>query len=310
VETRQLVAFQTVARTLSFTQAAAELGFAQSTVTAQIQCLEKSLRIRLFARGRQIRLTPAGERLLPFAHQILQLTHDARANVRGGGLVGRLTVGASEPITTYRLPPLVESFRHRNPEVRLSLHTYRGGPAEVLQSLRSAKADLALIHCLGRCTLRLPCLRIGTEEAVLVATPDHDRAKRRALTVAEKLDGPVLITHPGCVWTKMYESAFGPLADRPTAPLQFGTVEGVKRGVAAGLGVSLLPRIAVQDLVDTGELAILPWRPPESVATYAVWAEAQTDSPARRMFVYLATRAALEAPATTEVEGSAGLMSA
>ena len=75
---QQLRSFQLVARTLSFTRAAEVLDYAQSSVTAQIQALEKELDVRLFDRlGRRIVLTEAGRRLLEYAERILQMTDEA-----------------------------------------------------------------------------------------------------------------------------------------------------------------------------------------------------------------------------------------
>src|SRR5688572_33360569 len=98
VELRQLETFRAVATGLSFTRAAAALGYAQSSVTAQIQALEAELGARLFDRlGRRIALTDAGERLLEYADRLLTLAAEARAAlVDGAEPAGTLTVGAPE----------------------------------------------------------------------------------------------------------------------------------------------------------------------------------------------------------------------
>jgi DNA-binding transcriptional LysR family regulator len=82
VELRHLRTFRTVARTLNFTRAAAELSYAQSSVTEQIQSLESELAAKLFDRShRELSLTPAGERLVEDADQMLLLAQEARTVV-------------------------------------------------------------------------------------------------------------------------------------------------------------------------------------------------------------------------------------
>lgn len=98
MELRLLVTFEKVATVLSFTRAATELAYAQSSVTSQIRALESSLGTELFDRlGSRIRLTEAGERLLPYARQIIELTDEARAAVVGAEEPsGTLTIGTME----------------------------------------------------------------------------------------------------------------------------------------------------------------------------------------------------------------------
>ena len=82
MEFRQLNTFLTVARLNSITQAADQLNYAQSSVTTQIQALESDLGVQLFERlGKSISLTPEGNKLLPYAKQILKLCGDARNDV-------------------------------------------------------------------------------------------------------------------------------------------------------------------------------------------------------------------------------------
>src|SRR5262249_20634887 len=123
MELRELAAFREVARLSSFSQAAARLGYVQSTVSAQIRALEDDLGVRLIDRlGRSIALTLAGEALLPYAERLLELSAEARSVVTqspatGAALTGRLTVSAPESLLTYRLPQVLSRFRSEYPAV-------------------------------------------------------------------------------------------------------------------------------------------------------------------------------------------------
>ncbi|MER5559354.1 LysR family transcriptional regulator [Streptomyces sp. NPDC048491] len=84
VQLQHLRAFCEVADELSFTRAAKNLNYAQSSITAQIRSLEASFGVPLFDRGgRQVALTPAGERLLPHARRVIRLLAEAHQDVRG-----------------------------------------------------------------------------------------------------------------------------------------------------------------------------------------------------------------------------------
>src|SRR5436305_2708758 len=110
MELRQLETFRMVAGQLSFTRAATALGYAQSSVTAQIQALESELGVALFDRlGRHVALTESGQRLLEYAERLLSLAEEARTALADGAEpTGTLTVGAPETALTYRLPRVLQ----------------------------------------------------------------------------------------------------------------------------------------------------------------------------------------------------------
>src|SRR5215472_2311176 len=121
MELRQLSMFKMLATTLSFTRTASALGYVQSNITTQIQALEEELGTPLVDRlGKQIALTDAGQRFLPYAEQILTLVEEGRMIVAGTGEpMGTLTMSAPESLCTYRLPQLLSAFQSRYPQVRL-----------------------------------------------------------------------------------------------------------------------------------------------------------------------------------------------
>src|ERR1700743_2802233 len=125
LDLRQIRTFTEVARTRSFTKAAAQLYYAQSSVTAQVHALEQDLGSPLFNRlGRQVELTEAGRRFLSYAEKLICLAEAARMAVQQNGeIAGPLVVSASESLLTYRLPELLRTFQSTYPDVQLMLHT-------------------------------------------------------------------------------------------------------------------------------------------------------------------------------------------
>src|SRR5690554_2116977 len=102
---------------MSFTRAAELMGYAQSSVTAQVRSLEDELGIKLFERlGRSITLTREGERLLLYAEKILKLAAEAKEAVSdSSSMKGTLSIGAVESLCVYRLPNLLQEYRKRCP---------------------------------------------------------------------------------------------------------------------------------------------------------------------------------------------------
>src|ERR687897_541457 len=153
LELRQVRTFRAVAEELSFSRAAARLGYVQSSVSAQVAALERELGVRLFDRlGRRISLTEAGSVMLAYSRELLVLAGEAREAVidvgaGAGEVVGSLTVSAPETLLTYRLPRLLAIFHERHPQVRLSVHPSAIG--RLVGSMRRAvdegRVDVAFV---------------------------------------------------------------------------------------------------------------------------------------------------------------------
>jgi DNA-binding transcriptional LysR family regulator len=283
VDLKQLSAFCTIAKTQSFTRAAAQLGYAQSTVTAQIQSLETALRAKVFERRNEAtRLTPTGERLLPYAERILSLAEEARQAVgQHEKLFGRLSIGSAEAITSYRLPEIIEAFYHRYPGARLSLQIFHGGQDVLMRSVERGEIELALVT--GTSVPAGPRTKyLWDEKVTLVAAPGHPLASQKAVTANDLKGEPIVVTQSECVYSQVLKSQ----VDADLSPsLDFGTLEAVKGAVAAGLGVSMLPWVAVEHAVKAGDLSVLAWESEVPIKTHAAWSAMSADSPLLGAFV-------------------------
>ncbi|MFC9485695.1 LysR family transcriptional regulator [Streptomyces hydrogenans] len=299
MELRLLATFEKVAEVLSFTRAAAELGYAQSSVTGQIRTLETSLGTELFERlGGRIRLTEAGERLLPYARRMAELAEEARAAVAAGEPAGTITIGTMESLTTYRLPPLLEYVHHRHPAVRLALRPTLGDATR--QALRQGTYDLGFLMEAGTEHEGLESEVLAPEPLALIASPGHPLAGREGLVTADLVGGGLIGTEPGCAYRDLFEAELaGAAAGGPgSAPgpdfLEFGTIEASKRAVASGLGIALLPRIAVQEELASGALVALDWEAPFTLFTQLAWRRGKRLPAHVRLFVEQARRLARE----------------
>ncbi|MCX5391369.1 LysR family transcriptional regulator [Streptomyces sp. NBC_00094] len=287
MELRLLATFEKVADVLSFTRAAADLGYAQSSVTGQIRSLESSLGVELFERlGSRIRLTEAGERLLPYARRMTELAEEARAAVVSAAEPsGTIAVGTMESLTSYRLPPLLEYFHHRYPKVRLTLRPTLGDATR--QALRQGTYDVGFLMEAGTEHEGLESEVLAPEPLVLVAGPGHPLAGRTGLTSADLAAARLVGTEPGCPYRDLFEEEL-----REWAPpfMEFGTIEATKRGVTSGLGVALLPRVTVAEELASGTLVALDWKVPFTLFTQLAWRRGKKLPSPVRLFVEQARR--------------------
>lgn len=291
MELQQLRTFRAAAKGLSFTRAAAELGYAQSSVTAQIQSLEREVGAPLFDRlGRRVVLTDAGRRLLPYAREILDLQDEARRAVSDDGEVaGSLTISAAETHCAYRLPELLSRFDSQHPQVELELLPSRMGALddELKRSLKEGTVDLGFVleEPLAGAT-QLEVETLAEEPASFVARPDHPLAVSSSVSPADLEGQTILLTEEGCAYRRLFDRALREARVSPVRVLQFSSVEAIKRCTEAGMGVALLSKASIREEVAHGKLVELNWTGPDcGVLTQAVWNAERWLSPAREAFL-------------------------
>jgi DNA-binding transcriptional LysR family regulator len=302
MELRELGAFREVARLSSFSKAANRLGYVQSTVTAQIQSLERDLGVRLFDRlPRTITLTPAGQALLPHAQRLLELSVEARSAVSAAGTdaagpVGTVTVSAPESLLTYRVPKVLNRLRAGYPGVTVDLRPTPIGRfrSETRRAVARGEIDVAIV-------LDTPLHLTGFGAAVLVdepisviAPPGHRLASVRRV-MPRDLDGePILLPEApdhGCVYRGQFERQLADAHVMTDRAMEFASIETVKQCVVSGMGLSEVTSVAVDADVAAGRLVRLPWKPTFEVFTQIVWNARRAISPAQQTFMTTAREA-------------------
>ena len=288
LDLRTLKTFQVAARSLSFTQTAAALNYAQSSVTAQIKALEESLAVPLFDRiGNRLRLTEPGERLRGYADRLLRLAEEARAAVHGGGPAGALTLTAPETVCTYVLPPILRAFQARCPDVDV-----RFVPLpirEFKRSLLEGSLDLAFVleESFAPGALHVETLR--QEPVVVIVGPEHPLGLREAVRAVDLVGEAIFLTEIGCSYRNRFERALIRAGAHPRIRTEFQSVEAIKRCVASGMGVAALPAVAVACEMEEGEVVAVKWvDDPLEVATHLAWSETRWTPPALELFVQTA----------------------
>ncbi|MGB3682492.1 MAG: LysR family transcriptional regulator [Rubrobacteraceae bacterium] len=309
MELRQLKTFRAVAENLSFTRAAGELGYVQSSVTAQIQGLERELGVPLFDRiGRRVTLTDAGRRLLGYAEKMLELEEETRASVSADGApAGTVTISAAETHCTYRLPRVIGRFRELYPQVRVLIRPVPVGTfcGDTVRDLGEGKADVAFVLDEPVRAGDLTVEPLVEEPVWLVAAPDHPLAESSPVRSSDLRDETLLLTGAGCSYRAMFLNALARDGVHPGTLLEFSGVEAIKQCAIAGMGVAVLPAVVAAKDVEAGSLTTLHWTGLEDfeVVTQMIRHEERWLSPAAEAFCNIAreTLETVESPASVVV---------
>lgn len=288
---RQLQAFMTVRETMNFTKAAERLGYAQSSVTAQIQQLESELDVRLFERmGKSIALTDAGVRLVPYAMEILRLSGTMKAAVAGGGAPsGMLTIGSSESLSISRLPPIFKEYRRLYPAVELGLKLLCCG--DFLTSL--AKSDIDVAFAIGTRleTAQTTEIAVLPEPILVLAPPGHPMARQAVVTEKDFENEALLLTGPGCYYGGAFLDRITRQGIQIKIVLQTDSVQVIKQAAMSGLGLCVLPAVAVTEEVSAGRLVPLRFDTEDfHIVSQLLIHKDKWLSPALRAFLELSAR--------------------
>lgn len=288
MEIRQLNTFITIARVGSFTQAAEILGYAQSSVTTQIQLLENEMEAKLFERmGRSITLTSEGMRLLSYAQKILKLSDEAKSAIGSSGAPkGALTVGAPESLCVMRLPGIFKEFHTGYPGVELTVKLEYG--LEFIRMLRENIIDIAVMIRRSKQEDDLIVDLQFPEPMVLLAAPGHPLGTRKDIGPEDMEGQSLILTENGCTYRTAFTNMLSDAGVKPRSVLEAGSIQAIKQLTGDGLGISLLPQIAASDEVRQGALVSLDWTGPDfDMMTQVVYHKDKWISPAMRIFLDL-----------------------
>ena len=261
MDAADLRVFEAVARLGVMGRAAAELNTVQSNVTARIRALEDTLGCRLFdRRPAGVTLTDAGRRLLPYAHRVPRLLEDAARAARDDGTPrGKLVIGSLETTAALRLAPLLADYARDCPEVDLALRP--GTTCELVAAAREGAVDGAFV-CGPVADPDLDARPMFREELAVLAPPGT-----RSLQALIEAGGlRIVVLRAGCSYRQRLEALLARRGVPAPRLMEFGTLEAIFSCVAAGLGITLLPRALVGGVCAAGRVALLALPPAEAMA--------------------------------------------
>ena len=248
-----LETFVEVARYGSVTRAAEGLYLSQPSASGRLLALESELGEQLLVRTpRGVRLTDAGREFLPYAERAVRVYREgqeALGALRNLG-TGRLLLGAAPAVSTYFLPMVLKRYAGLYPGVSLSVRT--GHSEEVLAMVLADQVQIGLVRKLQHPEIEVqPCYE---DELMLVANPAHPFHARDAVTLEEVSSAGLVLFDRTSSYYDLTRSLFRDSGIVPVMAMELDNLEAAKKMVEQGMGVALLPRVAVSREVALGTL--------------------------------------------------------
>ncbi len=274
-----------VAETGNLTETGRRMGYTQSGVSHIIQSLEAEMDLSLMERGRRgVRLTENGARIVDVVRQLLvdNARLEQTVSALKGVTLGSLVIGTYSSISISWLPPILREFRLDYPGI--GIHMKEGGVDEIEGWIENSMADFGFLSRRNSQTFEWIPLR---EDPLMAILPrDHPAASGGAFSIAAFEGQPFIMSAAG-IDHDVHTALTG--ADiRPAARFSSTDDHAIVSMVAHGLGVSILPRLIVQDQLD--RIAALPLEP-YACRTLGIGIRRQDRaSPAAKKFIEYARR--------------------
>jgi DNA-binding transcriptional LysR family regulator len=285
----QLKIFCKVVELKSFSRAGEAVHLSQPTVSSHIKELENHYNTQLVDRlAKNTVPTKAGELLYQYARRLLSLHHEADAAMAEflGEIKGRLCIGGSTIPGTYLLPQLIGRFVGLYPEVRIALTM--GDTAGILEIIASGDIELGVVGAKSHSS-RLRQAALTTDESYLVVPAGHKWAARRRVDFNQLKKEPFIVREKGSGTLTDFEQKLRDIGhdlDDLRIVAEMGSTEAVRQAVKHGVGVSVLPTLAVEDDVSQGSLHRLAIAGIDLKRTFYLTLSAErTTSPLARTFM-------------------------
>ncbi|MFS1511987.1 LysR family transcriptional regulator [Chengkuizengella sp. SCS-71B] len=248
MELRQLIYFVKVANKQHVTKAAEELHVAQSAVSRQIHQLEEELGVKLFIpKGRNLQLTPVGKLFLRRMESIISQFDKAVEEVHEfmDPELGEIRLGFPHSLGVDFVPLLVSKFKKTHPNVKFRFK--QGKYNTLIKSLKKGEIDLALISPFPEDDDCVTGEILLTEELFAILPPDHILSNEKEIRLDQLKDDSFVLFNEEyslrtIVWNACEIAGF-----TPNIGFEGEETDTIRGLVAAGMGVSLLPEIALKN---------------------------------------------------------------
>jgi LysR family hydrogen peroxide-inducible transcriptional activator len=245
MEVHQLRYVCAIADTGNFSRAAERCQIAQPSLSQQVQKLEEDLGAKLFDRmGRSVRLTEAGRVFIPHARAILEQMDSARSSVaaKNADLCGSVAVGVIPTVAPYLMPSYTAAFAKKYPDAKLRI--VEETTSVLIVGLRDLSIDVAILALPLR-HKDLEFFPIRTEPLFAVLRRDHPRASAKTLALKDLRGEEFVMLRDGHCFRDLSMGACVHARITPKIAFESGQFSSLLGMVAAGVGVSLVPEMAI-----------------------------------------------------------------
>jgi LysR family hydrogen peroxide-inducible transcriptional activator len=250
MEFQQLRYVSAIAETGSFSRAAERCQVAQPSLSQQVLKLENDLGTKLFDRlGRSVRLTEAGRAFLPHARSILSQVETARSSVADNcaDVRGSVAVGVIPTIAPYMMPRYTTTFAKQYPEAKLRI--VEATTPILIESLRDLSVDIAILALPLR-HKDLDLLPLRTEPLFVVLPRNHPRAAAQSLALKDIRGESFVMLRDGHCFRDLSLTTCARARITPRIAFESDQFSSLFGMVAAGIGISLVPEMAIDRNAD------------------------------------------------------------
>jgi DNA-binding transcriptional LysR family regulator len=285
----------------SFSYAASQNFVTQSAVSQQVRSLEEKYDCRLIERGRAgVKPTPAGQILYTASKEIVRRFQELENRLReiGSVVAGSIRVGTVYSVGLHELPPYLTEFLRKYPAVNVHLEYLRSN--KIYEDLIEGKVDLGVVVYPAKRS-QIVTVPFRYDELVLVVPSDSALARHAKVSISQ-LQGQNFVGFERDIPTrKASDRILREHGVRPQYTLEFDNIETIKRAVEIGLGVAIVPRLAVENEVQRGSLKLLEFEEGTFTRPLAIiYKRGRELSPAVRKFIEVLT---IGAAATAAARG-------
>lgn len=256
MDINQLEVLVTVARERSFSRAAEVLDRTQPAISQAIRRLESEIGEKLFDRSsKDGTLTFAGEVLLAYAKQMLNLRHSAELAITEMRDLrhGKVTISANEH-TVFYLLPVIEEFRRRHPLIKIEVQ--RGVASRIPKQITAREVELGVISFTPNDS-SIKAIPVMDDELVFVVSPSHEFASQQEVSVKDLGDQTFVAHNAPSPYRRRVIEAFEKHKTKLNIAIELPSLEAIKRMVERGVGVALVPRLSANAEIATGRLKAL-----------------------------------------------------
>ena len=257
MELRNLITFTHVAELGSFTKAAEQLGYSQSTISFQIKQLEEELGCLLFERiNHTITLTERGRELVSYAHQVRALTDEFKENLnKEEELSGNIHIVTPDSVCDDMITTNYIDFHNKFPNISIKFTT--ADTLVMFDMLDHNEADIIITldtHSYNKDYI------IAKEEQLsmhFVASSNSKFAGKKNLKIKDIINEPFILTEYGQGYRRVLDKELAKRSLEITPILEIGRTDMITSLVANGDMISFLPDFVTKEYIDSGELCYL-----------------------------------------------------
>ncbi|WP_370052325.1 LysR family transcriptional regulator [Neptunomonas sp.] len=252
---RQLEVFLAIAHHDNITKAANSLSMSQSAASSALKDLEDQFDIQLFDRvGKRLQINELGRLMRPRAEALLDQARGLESELMQHQTPGQLKLGATLTIGNYLAVELMAAYMAEHPSQRVTLEV--ANTSAIIEKLTNYELDIGLIEGEAN-NSNLEFIPWLEDELVVFCSPSHPLAMKSVISDQDLQEASWILREQGSGTRQAFDWAMRGFLPRFTILLELQHTEAIKRSVKAGLGISCLSRIALEESFANGSLVEL-----------------------------------------------------